>query len=64
MKTILDLKEVSNYLKLSESMVRKMVREKTIPYFRLGYRLKFDLDEINKWIEKLSEEESKNSLYF
>lgn len=64
MKTILDLKEVSNYLKLSESMVRKMVREKTIPYFRLGYRLKFDLDEINKWIEKLSEEKSKNSLYF
>jgi excisionase family DNA binding protein len=64
MKTILDLKEVSNYLKLSESMVRKMVREKTIPYFRLGYRLKFDLDEINKWIEKLSKDESKNSLYF
>lgn len=64
MKTILDLKEISNYLKMSESMIRKMVREKTIPYFRLGYRLKFDLDEINKWIEKLSEEESKNSLYF
>ena len=64
MKTILDLKEISNYLKMSESKIRKMVREKTIPYFRLGYRLKFDLDEINKWIEKLSDEESKNSLIY
>ena len=64
MKKILDLKEISNYLRMSESMIRKMVREKTIPYFRLGYKIKFDLDKVNKWIDKLSKEESKNSLYY
>lgn len=62
MKTILDLKEISNYLNISDSMIRKLVREKRIPFFRIGNRLKFDINEINKWIEKLGKEESKNSL--
>ena len=50
-KEIYDIKELSKYLKISISEIRKMVREKRIPYFRLGNRLKFDLDNINHWIK-------------
>lgn len=64
MKTILDLKEISNYLNISESKIRKLVKERKIPFFRIGNRLRFNLQEINKWVEKNQEKESLNSLFF
>lgn len=57
-KNLCGIKEVSNYLDISESMIRKMVREKTIPFFRIGNRLKFDLIEINNWLDNLKKKES------
>ncbi len=57
-KNLCGIKEVSNYLDISESMIRKMVREKTIPFFRIGNRLKFDLIEINNWLDNLKKRES------
>lgn len=62
-KDICDIKSLSNYLKISISEVRKLVREKKIPNFRLGNKIMFDLVEINKWVEKLAEKESINSLF-
>ncbi len=61
-KKICGIKEISNYLDLSESMIRKMVRKNIIPFFRLGNRLKFDLYEINKWLNVLKEKEIKNKM--
>lgn len=63
-KDILNLKEILDYLSISESMLRKLIREKRIPHFRIGNRIKFNLNEINKWIEKNQEKESQNSLFF
>lgn len=63
MRQIYNLKDISIYLDMSDSMVRKLVREKRIPYFRIGYRIKFDLERVNEWLEELSEKESKNSLF-
>ena len=63
-KDICDIKSLSNYLKISISEVRKLVREKKIPNFRLGNKIMFDLVEINKWVEKLAEKESINSLFY
>ena len=59
MKEILDIKQLSTYLQVSISEIRKLVRQKNIPYFRIGNRLKFDLANINLWIEEL-EEKKKN----
>lgn len=64
MKDIYSLKEISKYLDLSESFVRNLVRAKSIPYFRLGNRLKFDINEINKWINDLSKKEKRNNILF
>lgn len=62
-KEIYGIKELATYLDMSESGIRKLVREKRIPYFRVLSCIKFDLKEINLWIEKSAKEESKNSLF-
>ena len=58
-KEICDIKELSNYLKISVSEIRKLVRAKRIPHFRLGNRIKFDLKKINSWLDDMEAEESK-----
>lgn len=63
MKDILEIKELSSYLQVSISEIRKLVRQKNIPYFRIGNRLKFDLANINLWIEELEEKNKKTLLF-
>jgi len=63
MKEILDIKQLSNYLQVSISEIRKLVRQRNIPYFRIGNRLKFDLANINLWIEELEEKNKKILLF-
>ena len=63
MKKILDIKQLSTYLQVSISEIRKLVRQKNIPYFRIGNRLKFDLANINLWIEELEEKNKKILLF-
>lgn len=62
-KNICNIKELSIYLQTSIPQIRKLVREKKIPYFRVGNRIKFDLNEINKWIEKLQKKEAEMSVF-
>ena len=61
-KEICDIKELSEYLKISVSEIRKLVRAKRIPHFRLGNRIKFDLKKINSWLDDLEAEESKKHI--
>lgn len=63
MKDILDIKQLSTYLQVSIPKIRKLVWEKRIPHFRIGNRIKFDLEQVNLWIEKLEEKESKTTLF-
>ncbi len=62
-KEICDIKKISEYLNVSESQIRKLVRAKMIPFFRIGNRLKFDVNEVNKWIENKTQSEGKNFLF-
>lgn len=62
-KKICNIKELSIYIQTSIPQIRKLVKEKKIPYFRVGNRIKFDMNEVDKWIEKLQENESKISLF-
>lgn len=63
-KEICNLKDLSSYLKISISEIRKLVREKRIPHFRVGNRIMFDLKSVNSWVEKLEEKESKKVLFY
>lgn len=58
-KEIINIQELSSYLKISIPEIRKLVRQSSIPYFRIGNRLKFDLANINLWIEELEEKNKK-----
>lgn len=63
-KKLCDIKELSSYLRISVSEIRKLVKQNKIPHFRVGNRIKFELNTINLWIEKLEQKESKKSLFY
>lgn len=63
-REICDIKKLATYLDVSVPFIRKLVRAKSIPCFRIGNRLRFDLKEIDKWIETHRQEESKRILLF
>lgn len=46
------VKELSEYLKCSESTIRKLVRSKAIPYYRIGSKLYFSKTAIDLWVRQ------------
>lgn len=48
---ILNVRELANYLKCSESKIRNLVRDKSIPNFRIGSKINFNKEAINLWIK-------------
>lgn len=47
---VLNIIELSEYLHCSTSSIRKLIKNKEIPYFRIGNKLYFNKDLINKWV--------------
>lgn len=48
---LLDIKDLSVYLNVSVSLLRKLVRRNEIPYNRIGVKLMFQKNEIDKWLK-------------
>ena len=63
-KEIYNVDEISTYLQLSTSGVRKLVKQKKIPHFRVGNRIRFNVKNINLWLEELEQNESMKSPFF
>jgi hypothetical protein len=58
-KTLLSRKELTEATngKLSLWTIGELTRQRKIPHIRIGARLYlYDLDKINKWLEKISVE--------
>jgi excisionase family DNA binding protein len=51
MANVATVKEVKNFLKLSESTIYKLIYEGEIPAFRIGDSWRFDMDEIKAVVE-------------
>ena len=49
--TIMDMDEMSDYLKISKSFLYKRVHKRTIPFVKVGRRTIFVKEQIDKWIE-------------
>lgn len=47
---MLDVKELSEYLNISVSLVRKLVRKGELPHNRLGAKILFSKLEIDRWL--------------
>ncbi len=58
MDEVLTPKEVAERLKVSQVWIYKLVREKRIPFYRLGKNVRFSEIDLQKWME-----ESRNKEY-
>jgi len=47
---VMNVKEVAEYLHCSQSTIRKLLKKKQIPSFRVAYRIFFKKDLIDLWI--------------
>ena len=47
---VMTVKEVAEYLHCSQSTIRKLLKKKQIPSFRIAYRIFFKKDMIDLWI--------------
>jgi len=52
MATIVTVKEVCSYLKLTDSTVYKLALNGELPAFKIGDSWRFDMDEIIKVVKK------------
>jgi excisionase family DNA binding protein len=49
-KRFLDVKELTDYIHMSESYVYKMVSKQSIPHIKLGTRTLFERNQIDSWV--------------
>ena len=47
---IMNVRELADYLKCSESSIRNMVRANKIPVFKINSKLNFNKEAIDNWI--------------
>jgi excisionase family DNA binding protein len=48
---LVDIETVSHSLGISTRQVRRFVAEGQIPFVRVGHLIRFDSDELNRWID-------------
>ena len=51
MNEVFDVKELTRYLHCSDSTVRKLIKNKEIPNFRIANRIYFKKALIDMWIQ-------------
>jgi len=51
-RIVFNVKELAEYLSVSESTVRKLVREKSVPHFRIYSKILFDKELIDLWLKE------------
>lgn len=47
---ILNIKELSKWIHISQSMLRKLIYQNAIPFWKIGNRYYFKREIISKWI--------------
>jgi len=52
--TILTVPEVCEYLHVSQATVYRLLRRKNIPAFRIGKNWRFNIGELERWIDQES----------
>lgn len=51
--TILDIKGLAEYLKVTQNWIYQQTHLNTIPYMKLGNQLRFKKKDIDRWLETL-----------
>ncbi|MBI5150141.1 MAG: helix-turn-helix domain-containing protein [Candidatus Omnitrophica bacterium] len=50
----IDIKELSDYLAIKAGTIYAWVHTKQIPHYKIGRLVRFELSEIEKWLEEKS----------
>jgi len=56
---ILTIKQVADFLKVTERTIYKLAAAKKIPAFKVGGTWRFSKAEINQWIQRQQKEDGK-----
>jgi excisionase family DNA binding protein len=59
LKEILNIDELSEYLRIKKSSLYSKVERKEIPYYKLGHLVRFKKSDIDLWMEKSRVEPSR-----
>ena len=51
-KRLLTIKEASDYLGISVKGLYNMVNRRELPFYKIGKRVRFDMKQLDEWIEK------------
>jgi excisionase family DNA binding protein len=54
-KELLDTKQVADWLKMTESTIRKWTHYGFIPHIKLGRSVRFREEDIEKWLQERTE---------
>jgi len=54
-RKVLTIPEVSEYLRVSRQTIYRMLRRGDIPAFRIGGDWRFNIEDLERWIEKESQ---------
>ncbi len=53
--TILTVREVAEYLRMSETKVYRLVKQRQLPVFRIGKSWRFRKDLLDEWLSQCTE---------
>jgi excisionase family DNA binding protein len=51
-RTILNKKQLSNYLGMSIGKIDNLIKDDKIGYYKIGKNVRFNMNEINEWLSK------------
>lgn len=51
-KRFIGVEELAEYLDLKKSTIYQWVHQQKIPHYKLGKRVKFDLEKIENWLKR------------
>ena len=52
-QNLINIEQAAKLLKMGESTLRRKVRDKEIPHVRIGRRVLFDPEDLQKWVNSL-----------
>lgn len=55
LSTILTFAEACDFLKIKKSRLRTAIFRKEIPFLKIGRLIRFDMCDLEKWIEELKQ---------
>ena len=50
-RVLIDIPELAARLAVSERFVRRLIAERRVPFFKVGKFIRFDSNDIDRWIE-------------